>query len=125
MALVSYEQKEVTDVYIVILNPGANVENFPPQRCPIPCSRRLYHTSDVDLSRSIKLFPAHNISAVLAEPEFKAIICNTSSASAADSHGTSLVAAPAAEQFTQRREMAAVNPASGSGGVVAWQGAGG
>lgn len=125
MALVSYRQQEVTAICPVILNSGDNVENFPSQHCPIPLSSRLYHTLDVDPSDSIKLFPAHTTSAVLAEPEFKAIICKMSLASEADSRGTSPVAAPAAEQSAWRKQMAAATPASGSRGAVAWQGAGG
>lgn len=122
MALVSHKQQEVTAICPVILNSGANVENFPSQHCPIPLSSRLYHTLDVDPSHSIKLFPAHTTSAVLAEPEFKAIICKMSLASEADSRGTSPVAAPAS---AWRKQMVAVTPASGSRGAVAWQGAGG
>lgn len=69
--------------------------------------------------------PAHNISAVLAEPEFKAIIQKMTVPSEANGSATSLVAAPAAEQSTQRKQMAAANPVSGSQGAVAWQRAGG
>jgi len=119
MALISYQQQGFTAIDLVSLNPGASRENFPPQCCLIPVPSRLYHTLDVDPSSSIKPFPAHNISAVLAEPEFKAIICNMSLASEADSHSTS----PATEQPTWRKQMAAANPASGSREVIAWQGA--
>lgn len=100
-------------LFVLILNVGARVGNFPSQRCPIPLLSRLHHALDVEPN------PSHSTAAALAEPEFKAVVCGVSSAS------EPVAGAPPRQHLRQRKGVAAANPASRSRGAIAWRGAGG